>query len=35
MKRAGPLVQMTLALVALCGTLVLLADLFLDRKSVV
>ena len=28
MKRAGPLVQMTLALVALCGTLVLLADLF-------
>ena len=28
MKRPGPLVQMTLALVGLCGTLVLLADLF-------
>ena len=28
MKRASPLVQMTLALVGLCGTLVLLADLF-------
>ena len=28
MKRPGPLVGMTLALVALCGTLVLLADLF-------
>jgi len=28
-KRASPLVQMTLALVGLCGTLVLLADLFL------
>jgi diguanylate cyclase (GGDEF)-like protein len=28
MKRPSPLVQMTLALVGLCGTLVLLADLF-------
>ena len=28
MKRPGPLLQMTLALVGLCGTLVLLADLF-------
>lgn len=28
MKRPGPLIQMTLALVGLCGTLVLLADLF-------
>lgn len=28
MKRIGPLLQMTLALVALCGTLVMLADLF-------
>lgn len=28
MKRLSPLVQMTMALVALCGTLVLLADLF-------
>jgi diguanylate cyclase (GGDEF)-like protein len=28
MKRPGPLVSMTLALVALCGTLLLLADLF-------
>lgn len=28
MKRASPLLQMTLALVGLCGTLVLLADLF-------
>ena len=28
MRRPGPLVSMTLALVALCGTLVLLADLF-------
>ncbi len=28
MKRASPLAQMTLALVGLCGTLVLLADLF-------
>jgi len=28
MKRAGPLLQMTLALVVMCGTLVLLANLF-------
>jgi len=28
MKRASPLLQMTLALVGVCGTLVLLADLF-------
>lgn len=28
MKRASPLLQMTLALVGICGTLVLLADLF-------
>jgi diguanylate cyclase (GGDEF)-like protein len=28
MKRLGPLLRMTLALVALCGTLVMLADLF-------
>lgn len=28
MKAAGPLLKMTMALVALCGTLVLLADLF-------
>jgi len=37
MKRPGPLVNMTLALVALCGTLVLLADLFfgvlVDRSA--
>ena len=28
MKRPSPLIQMTFALVGLCGTLVLLADLF-------